>query len=432
MFGSIENDWNDKIIEKEQVVKITWFSSILTSGFISLTMVTVSSVSSVFFQFLQFHHLSSKVLRLFYSYILVFLYPVPAGSGPCFFSSVGQVSILLAMQNHSTTMALASATSSLAGNVTPLSTSSNTASTSSQSSSSACHSSGNILSVTSFISTYCNLGNLSLCNPSIVGAPSSCAAGGATSGPLAIPGRHGSSLPLLGSSIPATATICAVLSLNRPFVVGPGYSPIPSVTKIWTGQFVDLADLLAENLNTQESEPHTYLDGKLLVSSSKKRVQEIANIITFTIILLDLLQCTPFQVAQSHSMQAANYQDLPPIPWESLAPLWHCLSEGCSSIWSDRLVPHESGSLQFSYSHLTISVMFLLKWLPTGLLFLCPVIQFLPCMKWWFLPMALWSVPLVWRWPPLCQLWGRSFQVSRSHIQHVRLATPTQSKHERH
>ena len=59
--------------------------------------------------------------------------------------------------------------------------------------------------------------------------------------------------------------------------------------KIWTGQFVDLADLLADNLNAQESEPHTYLDGKLLVSSSKKRVQEIANIITFTIILLDLL-----------------------------------------------------------------------------------------------------------------------------------------------
>ena len=277
-----------------------------------------------FFGFITFHR---KFFASFcYSDILVFLYPLPAGSGHCFFSSVGRVSILLAMQNHSTTMTLASATSSLAGNVTPLSTSSNTASTSSRSSSSACHSSGNILSITSFISTYCYLVNLSLCNPSIVGAPSSCATGGATSGPLAIPGRHGSSLPLLGCSIPATSTICVVLSLNRPFVVGPGYSPIPLVTKIWTGQFVDLADSLAENLNAQESEPHTYLEGKLLVSSSKKSVQEIANIITFTIILLDLLQCTPFQEAQSHTMQAANYQDLPPIPWESLAPLWRCLS----------------------------------------------------------------------------------------------------------
>ena len=232
-----------------------------------------------FFSFITFHH---KFFASFcYSDILVFLYPLPAGSGHCFFSSVGRGSILLAMQNHSTTMALASATSSLAGNVTPLSTSFNT-------------------------------------------VPSSCAAGGATSGPPAIPSRHGSSLPLLGSSVPAT--ICGALSLNRPFVVGSGYSPIPLVMKYWTGQFVDLADLLADNLNTQESEPHTYLDGKLLVSSSKKRVQEIAKIITFTIILLDLLQCTPFQVAQSHSMQAANYQDLPPIPWESLAPLWRCLS----------------------------------------------------------------------------------------------------------
>ena len=62
-----------------------------------------------------------------------------------------------------------------------------------------------------------------------------------------------------------------------------GYSPIPEklVTKIRTGQFVDLADLLAENLKAQESEPHTYLDGKLLVSSSKKRVQEITDIITW-------------------------------------------------------------------------------------------------------------------------------------------------------
>ena len=191
--------------------------------------------------------------------------------------------ILVAMQTHSTMTASASAVSPLAGNVTPLSTSSNTGSTSSHSSSPAGHSSGSILSVPSFISTYCTLGNSSLCNPSIVGAPSSCGAGGAMSGTLAISGGHGSSFPLLGSSIPATSTICVVPSLNRPFVVGPGHSPIPEklVTKIRTGKFVDLADLLAENLKAQESEPHTYLDGKLLVSSSKKRVQEITDIITW-------------------------------------------------------------------------------------------------------------------------------------------------------
>ena len=78
-----------------------------------------------------------------------------------------------------------------------------------------------------------------------MGAPSSY--GGATSGPMAISegggGGYGSSLPLLGFSIPASI-ICAVPLLNRPFVVGPGYSPILEklVTNTTTRQFVDLAD----------------------------------------------------------------------------------------------------------------------------------------------------------------------------------------------
>ena len=65
--------------------------------------------------------------------------------------------------------------------------------------------------------------------------------------------------------------------------MGPENSPISEklVMKIRTGQFVDLADLLEENLKAQESEPHTYLNGKRLVLSSKKRVQEITDIITW-------------------------------------------------------------------------------------------------------------------------------------------------------
>ena len=66
-------------------------------------------------------------------------------------------------------------------------------------------------------------------------------------------------------------------------MVGPGYSPIPEklVTRIRTGQFINLADLLAENLKGQETEPQTYLDGKLLVTSSKKRIQEITDMVTW-------------------------------------------------------------------------------------------------------------------------------------------------------
>ena len=94
---------------------------------------------------------------------------------------------------------------------------------------------------------------------------------GATNG---LPSSSQSFTPLFsfGSN---SASASTSTSLNRLFVVGPGYSPIPEklVTKIRSGQFVDLADLLAENLKAQETEPQMYLDGKLLASSSKKRVQ---------------------------------------------------------------------------------------------------------------------------------------------------------------
>ena len=70
--------------------------------------------------------------------------------------------------------------------------------------------------------------------------------------------------------------------LHKPFVVSPGYSPILEklVSKIKAGQLVDLADLLPENVKAQDSEPQTYLDGKLLVST-KKRVREITDIVTW-------------------------------------------------------------------------------------------------------------------------------------------------------
>ena len=72
-------------------------------------------------------------------------------------------------------------------------------------------------------------------------------------------------------------------SVGKAFVVGPGYAPIPGklVAKITSGAFVELADLLAENIHAQEAEPHTYLDGKLLVAPAKKRVVEINDILTW-------------------------------------------------------------------------------------------------------------------------------------------------------
>ena len=61
------------------------------------------------------------------------------------------------------------------------------------------------------------------------------------------------------------------LATGRDFVVGPGYSPIPSklVSKICSGLFVDLADLLPDNLKAHENEAQPFLEGKLVLTPPK-------------------------------------------------------------------------------------------------------------------------------------------------------------------
>ena len=81
--------------------------------------------------------------------------------------------------------------------------------------------------------------------------------------------------------------------------MGPGYTPITYklVTKITAGLFLDLAGLLPDNIRTQEIEPQAFLEGKLVVSGSKKRVIEIADIVTwieaFTIFSMILCHTFP-------------------------------------------------------------------------------------------------------------------------------------------
>ena len=85
------------------------------------------------------------------------------------------------------------------------------------------------------------------------------------------------------SSVPSTSSPTLAPSVGKAFVVGPGYAPIPGklVAKIISGTFVELADLLVENIRAQEAEPHTYMDGKLLIAPTKKRVVEINDILTW-------------------------------------------------------------------------------------------------------------------------------------------------------
>lgn len=161
------------------------------------------------------------------------------------------------------------------------------------------------LTVPSFISTYCTLDNaqphVAASTPSFVSQPlhrdglvrPSWTGGGDSTSLDCLP----SSLALpTGSLLPSTSGYPA---LAKAFVVGPGYAPVPNklVTKITAGMFIELADLLAENIKAQEIEPQAFLEGRLLVSSSKKRVVEVTDILSwieaFTIYSLILCQSYP-------------------------------------------------------------------------------------------------------------------------------------------
>ena len=84
-------------------------------------------------------------------------------------------------------------------------------------------------------------------------------------------------LPSIESSLASPKSLKA-------FIVGPGLATIPSklMLKIVGAQFVELADLLSVNLRAVEQEPQTFLDGRLVVSSSKRRHLETKDILTWT------------------------------------------------------------------------------------------------------------------------------------------------------
>ena len=121
-------------------------------------------------------------------------------------------------------------------------------------------STGNI-SVPSFVSTFCTYSNPIFGLPSL---GSSARIGGAVT----------SSFPAISNSAPLA---------GREFVIGPGYSLISNklVSKIISGQFVELADLLPDNLKITEPENQTFLDGKIVVAPARRRSIEIQDILTW-------------------------------------------------------------------------------------------------------------------------------------------------------
>ncbi|KAK3698551.1 hypothetical protein QZH41_014483, partial [Actinostola sp. cb2023] len=71
--------------------------------------------------------------------------------------------------------------------------------------------------------------------------------------------------------------------LDQSFVVGPGFSPIPAklVSRIASGKFVDLEDLMASNLSHQEEEPQLLFDGRVVLTAGKnknrRRIEDIVS-----------------------------------------------------------------------------------------------------------------------------------------------------------
>ena len=72
---------------------------------------------------------------------------------------------------------------------------------------------------------------------------------------------------------PTAFTSLAALPLQQPFVVGPGYSPVPFkvVSQITAGKVVNLEDLLAENITMPEQEPQLWFNAQLVLSHTPKK-----------------------------------------------------------------------------------------------------------------------------------------------------------------
>ena len=79
------------------------------------------------------------------------------------------------------------------------------------------------------------------------------------------------------------SSLSSLPTLQQPFVVGPGFSPIPAklVGQIVAGKFVDLSELLSSNIASAEPEPQLFFKGRLVLTSTpkkpKQRIEDITS-----------------------------------------------------------------------------------------------------------------------------------------------------------
>ena len=110
----------------------------------------------------------------------------------------------------------------------------------------------------------------------------------------------GASVPVPLSDSTLAANLPSGPLLQQPFVVGPGFLPIPAktVSQIVAGKYVDFGDLLSVNIAQTEPETQAFLDGRLVfLPSAKKQRRRIEDIVTwseaFTIFMLILTSYFP-------------------------------------------------------------------------------------------------------------------------------------------
>ena len=75
------------------------------------------------------------------------------------------------------------------------------------------------------------------------------------------------------SSAAGASSLAQFPVLHQPFLVGPGFSPVPVklVSQIVAGKFVELHELFPANIVITEPEPQLLFDGRLVLTSSLKK-----------------------------------------------------------------------------------------------------------------------------------------------------------------
>ena len=133
--------------------------------------------------------------------------------------------------------------------------------------------------------------------------------------------------------------------LQQPFVVRPGFSPVPAktVSQIVAGKYVDLGDLLSLNIAQTEPESQAFLDGRLVfLPSAKKQRWHIEDIVTwseaFTIFTLILTSYFPHHWKDLTSYKLLilrTYHQFSGRVWLAYNPAFASTLRG-RSLWTSR------------------------------------------------------------------------------------------------